>query len=69
MDRFDQMRVFLAVADGGSFAAQALVKGAWGVLVRTEHAVAAAGSIPGAASRISTSSTASSYIVWRWFLA
>ncbi len=37
-----------ANVDGGKFAPQALMKGAWGVLVRTEHAVAAAGSIPGA---------------------
>ena len=34
--------------DGGKFAAKALMQGAWGVLVRTEHAVAATGAIPGA---------------------
>ena len=37
-----------ANVDGGTFAAKALVQGAWGVLVRTEHAVGAAGAIPGA---------------------
>jgi UDP-N-acetylmuramoyl-tripeptide--D-alanyl-D-alanine ligase len=37
-----------ANVDGGTYAGQALARGAWGVLVRTEHAVAAAGSIPGA---------------------
>ncbi|MDQ8045505.1 MAG: UDP-N-acetylmuramoyl-tripeptide--D-alanyl-D-alanine ligase [Solirubrobacteraceae bacterium] len=37
-----------ANVDGGSFAAKALARGAWGVLVGTDHAVAATGSLPGA---------------------
>jgi UDP-N-acetylmuramoyl-tripeptide--D-alanyl-D-alanine ligase len=37
-----------ANVDGGKFAGKALASGAWGVLVRTEHAVQAAASIPGA---------------------